>query len=86
MKMEKLRNVFEYIKEDQRIVSDGFVQIVFRNLGSVPVSVSGIVLNPGDTFSPVFYGGTYQDETFYEIKFATGGSQILLVIKTYLEL
>lgn len=80
-----LRHVTEYISEDKRIISDGFVQIAFRNLGTLPLIVADTVLNSGESFNPTFQGGSFPDATFYEISFAQGsGIGLCWVQKTYL--
>jgi len=82
--MSAIRHTTEYIKENTRIISDGFVQIAFRNLGSLPLVVADTVLNSGEFYNPTFLGGTFPDETFYEIKFAEGsGTRLCWVQKTY---
>jgi len=81
-----VRHTTEYIQDDTRIISDGFVMIAFRNLGKLPLVVANTVLNSGESYSPTFLGGTFPDETFYEITFATGtGTKICWVQKTYVQ-
>jgi len=77
---------FEILDQDQKIVADGYVQIGFQNVGTVPLVVCKRVLNPGELFYPTLQGNVFVDETLYEILFADlAGEKLVWVHKTYVK-
>lgn len=87
MSMNNLHSInhsFEIVTEKQKVIADGYIQIGFQNMGTVPLVVCKRVLNPGEYFYPTVQGNVFVDETEYLIEFADlAGEKICWVHKTY---
>lgn len=80
-----LNHDFIIIRQNEKLIPDGYVQIGFQNLGEVPFTVCKRVLNSGDIFYPEYSGGVFLDNSEYEIVFAdVEGEKLAWIHKTYI--